>query len=62
MAKVPHFVKGEPGFAAKLNELGSALTEALEAIASLTAQVEELKAAKAPAKAAPAKKTATTSK
>lgn len=54
MANVPHFVKGEPGFADKLNQLGAALTEALGRIAELEA------AAKAPAKPATTRKTAST--
>jgi len=55
LANVPHFVKGEPGFADKLNQLGSALTEALD-------RIEKLEAAKAPAKPASTRKTASASK
>lgn len=46
--EVPVFIKGEPGFAAKLNQLGTAVREIQEA---LTAQAEE------PAPAAEAPKT-----
>lgn len=51
--EIPVFVKGEPGFAAKLNQLGAVLAEVIEHI--------EACPAKAPAAAkAPARKTATT--
>jgi hypothetical protein len=43
--EVPVFVKGEPGFAAKLNQLGAAVREIQEA---LTAQAEQPVAAEAP--------------
>lgn len=50
---VPTFVKGEPGFAAKLNELGAAFIALATEVNKLHA---ELEATKAPA---PAKATAT---
>jgi hypothetical protein len=46
-SEIPVFVKGEPGFAAKLNQLGTVLGEVIAAL-------EEAPAAPAP-KAAPRK-------
>lgn len=45
---VPSFVKGEPGFAAKLNELGATLRQLAAAVNSQAKELEALKATKAP--------------
>lgn len=41
--KVPNFVKGEPGFAAKLNELGAAVLQLSKDLRGLAEAVETLK-------------------
>lgn len=51
---VPTFVKGEPGFAAKLNEL-AAIVDALIKAHNAQAEAPAPAAAKAPARKAPAK-------
>lgn len=43
-SEVPTFVSGDPGFAAKLNQLGTVVTEVIEALNALTAAVESCKA------------------
>jgi hypothetical protein len=43
---VPSFVKGEPGFAGKLNQLGAVLIGVIKAVNELTKAVEGLQAAK----------------
>lgn len=55
-SEVPVFVAGEPGFAAKLNQLGTVVGEVIEAFNALAEAVE---ATKAPARKAVAKKTPT---
>lgn len=55
-SEVPTFVAGEPGFAAKLNQLGAVVAELTEAFKVLGEAVE---AAKAPAPKATARKAAT---
>lgn len=55
-SEIPVFVAGEPGFAAKLNQLGTVIREVTEAFNALAETVE---ATKAPAPKA-ARKTATT--
>ena len=55
--EVPVFVKGEPGFAAKLNQLGAVMREVTEAMQALGAAVEAMQE-KTPARKAPARKTA----
>jgi hypothetical protein len=42
---VPSFVKGEPGFAAKLNELGVALTQLAAAFNEQAKELEALRVA-----------------
>lgn len=41
--EIPVFVKGEPGFAAKLNQLGMALQETRAAMIALGEQLEAAK-------------------
>jgi outer membrane murein-binding lipoprotein Lpp len=53
--EVPTFVRGEPGFAAKLNQLAEAVRELQKAVSTLHGVVEAL----APAEAVEAPKPAT---
>lgn len=46
--EIPVFVKGEPGFAEKLNQLGSVLGEVIEAFTALADAAEAAKQATAP--------------
>lgn len=55
---VPTFVKGESGFAAKLNELASAVLSLASELATVSKELEALKAS-APAKATTTRKAAT---
>lgn len=55
---VPTFVKGEPGFAAKLNELGAAVLQLAAELGATQKELAELKAASA-AKPATTRKAST---
>lgn len=50
--EVPSFVKGEPGFAGKLNQLGAVLIEIIKAVNELAEALEALKTAAPAAKPA----------
>lgn len=47
--EVPSFVKGEPGFAGKLNQLGAVVIELIKGFNELAKDVEALKASPKPA-------------
>lgn len=68
MGNVPVFKTGEPGFTAKLNELGDVIRQLVEDFKALEGRLEkaeavkaEAPAEKAKAPARPARKTAATS-
>jgi hypothetical protein len=56
--EVPSFVKGEPGFAGKLNQLGAVLIEVIKVVNELAEAIKAIQAA-TPAKATATRKAPT---